>query len=345
MGVLQQSGRAAGPGQYCRSTAASTVCLRWQLTRFLHCLVNSQDGACADYTRAIELDPTDTAPFNGRAFAGLREAALQDAPAAQTTLQRALNDVDRALGLDDSNGPAHCTRGAILKQMALSVANGATDKAAAAAVGGEAEKEWMELIEAGIAAQRAAMRLEPDAEEPRDYLKELLAMLGIEEQVADVHDRSDWSNSVSSVPAPHCDKTGQPSCKEGWLHKKGGLKDGERNWVKGGKRNWKARWVALDGNCIRWHDVKGGKELGNMQMTVLDRVELDADKYATGTTARYQPPQRSHSTYAQRLHKSCFLADTSCVRCECALPVLRAACCARALFVSCGCTGCFVPPV
>jgi hypothetical protein len=300
--------------------------------------VITQDEARADYTSAIEFDPTDTAPFNGRAFAGLRAAALQDAPAAQTTLQRALNDVDRALVLDDSNGPAHCTRGAILKQMALIVANGAADKAAAAAVGGEAEKEWIELIDAGIAAQRAAIRLEPDAQEPRDYLKELLAMLGIEEEVPDVHDKSDWSNSVSSVPAPQCDKTGQLSCsKEGWLHKKGGLKDGERNWVKGGKRNWKARWVVLDDKCIRWYDVKGGKQLGNIQMTVFDRVEVDADKYATGITARYEPPQKSHSTYSQRLHKSWFPADTSCVRCERVLRVLRAVCCACALFASCGC--------
>jgi|EP01043_Picozoa_sp_COSAG02_P011819 tetratricopeptide (TPR) repeat protein len=238
----------------------------------------SQDEACADYTSAIEFDPTDTALFNGRAFARLRAASSQDVAAAQTTLQRALNDVDRALALDDCNGPAHCTRGAILKQIALTVANGATDKAAAAVAGDESEKEWTELIDEAIAAQRAAVRLEPDAQEPRDYLKELLAMLGIEEEVADVQDRSDWANSVSSIPAPQCDKTGQPRSKEGWLHKKGGLKDGERNWVKGGKRNWKARWVALDGKSIRWYDVKGGKELGNIQMTVFDRVELDAEK-------------------------------------------------------------------
>ena len=77
---------------------------------------------------------------------------MPDAVAAQTTLQRALNDVDRALALDDRNGPAHCTRGAILKQLALIVANGATDKAAAAAAGGESEKEWTELIDAAIAA-------------------------------------------------------------------------------------------------------------------------------------------------------------------------------------------------
>jgi hypothetical protein len=238
----------------------------------------AQDAACADYTAAIEIDPNDTALFNGRAFAGLRAAAVKDGAAAQTTLQRALEDVDRALTLDDCNGPAHCTRGAILKQLALGVANGATDKAAAAVAGGESQQEWTRLIEGAIAAQRAAIRLEQDAQEPRDYLRELLAMLGIEENVADVQYKSVWASARRSVPAPRGDEAGQ-RCKEGWLHKKGGLKDGERNWIKGGKRNWKARWVAVDERSIRWYDVKGGKELGNVQLTVFDQVEMDADKY------------------------------------------------------------------
>lgn len=238
----------------------------------------AQDAAYADYTAAIEIDPNDTAVFNGRAFAGLRAAAVKDAGTAQATLQRALEDVDKALTLDDRNGPAHCTRGAILKQLALGVANGATDKAAAAVAGAESEKEWTRLIEGAIAAQRAAIRLEPEAQEPRDYLRELLAMLGINEEVADVEFKSVWESARRSVPAPQSDETGQRR-KEGWLHKKGGLKDGERNWIKGGKRNWKARWVAVEERCIRWYDVKGGKELGNVQLTVFAQVEIDADKY------------------------------------------------------------------
>lgn len=197
---------------------------------------------------------------------------------AQQTLQSALQDVDRALSLDEGNGPAHCTKGEILKQMALIVADGATDKSAAAAAGSESEKEWTRLIHAAIAAQRAAIRLEPDAEEPRGYLIELLAMAGIEEEVEDVRDMQDWVSSTRSIPAPQSEKGGEPRSKEGWLHKKGGLKDGERNWVKGGKRNWKARWVALDGNGIRWYDLKGGKELGKVELSVFDRLELDADK-------------------------------------------------------------------
>lgn len=236
----------------------------------------AQDAANADYTSAIAIDPDDTALFNGRAFAGIRAAALQDGDAAQTTLQRALEDVDRALVLDEHNGPAYCTKGEILKQMALIAANGATNKAAATAAGGSAETQWTRLLDEAILAQRTAMRLEPEAQEPRDYLRELLTMAEIEEEIPDVS--LDWT-SRRSIPAPCGDKTGDARCQQGWLYKKGGLKDGERNWIKGGKRNWKLRWVAVDGECIRWYDVKGGKELGVVQLSDADRVELDGDKY------------------------------------------------------------------
>ena len=81
-----------------------------------------------------------------------------------------------------------------------------------------------------------------------------------------------------------CDRTlgdGLPSAvdptKGSWLHKKGGLKDGERNWMKGGRRNWKVRWFVLHTEKISWMESPGGKELGSLAVDTFDRVDMDPD--------------------------------------------------------------------
>jgi tetratricopeptide (TPR) repeat protein len=249
-----------------------------------------QEAALADYSEAIKIDPNDSALFNGRAFAALRTASSDGCD--RQTLEGALKDVNQALALDENNGAAYCTKGEILKQMALAASSG--DTAGAAAEGGsETTVERKRLIDEAIVAQRCAIRLEPEAQEPRDYLRELLAMAGIDEEVADADEQADWASSTRSIPAPKPEASGAAAaaaapaaadggCEvqypEGWLHKKGGLKDGERNWIKGGKRNWKVRWVSFDGVLIRWYDGKGGKELGSVELGPFDRVEVDADE-------------------------------------------------------------------
>ena len=255
----------------------------------VHLAMDNVAAAMADYTAAIAIDPNDSALFNGRAFAALRTNCGEgQAGPDVATLEGALADVEQALGLEEANGPAHCTKGAILKQLALATTDGAADKAAAAAAGPEAVAEWTRLIDRAIGAQRRAISLEPEAQEPRDYLSELLTMAEIDEQVPDA---ADWAMSTRSVAVPKSparektDAAPGPSgfttgseFPEGWLHKKGGLKDGERNWIKGGRRNWKVRWFAFDGAVVRWYDAKGGKELGGMTLTAFDRVESDPDK-------------------------------------------------------------------
>ena len=74
---------------------------------------------------------------------------------------------------------------------------------------------------------------------------------------------------MSSIPAPQCDKTDSCAAR-GLLHKKGDSRTG----ATGPKLAAHQPVGCLDGKSIRWYDVKGGKELGNINMTVLDRVEL-----------------------------------------------------------------------
>lgn len=254
----------------------------------VHLAMDDVAAAVADYTAAIAIDSSDSALYNGRAFAALRTNCGEgQAGPDVATLKGALADVEQALALEEENGPAHCTKGAILKQLALATTNGVTDKAAAAAVGGEVAAEWTRLIDRAIGAQRRAISLEPEAQAPRSYLRDLLAMAGIDEQVTDA---ADWASSTRSIAVPKSPAKSPAATAgtgggatggefpEGWLHKKGGLKDGERNWIKGGRRNWKVRWFAFDGEVIRWYDSKGGTELGGLTLTVFDRVESDPEK-------------------------------------------------------------------
>ena len=231
-------------------------------------------AAIADYTRAIEIDSHDAAARNGRAFSRLRRHCDQSsAPAAggaepPPELEAALRDVGEALALE-STAAAHCTKGAILQQLAL--AKGPDEVSAVPADG-----EWARLVDAAIAEQRRAMELEPSAQEPREYLKALLRLRGIDESVPDAAD----SYRPAPQPAAAAATAGSGShgrYPEGWLHEKGGLKDGERNWIKGGRRNWKVRWFSFDGSTIRWFESKGGKELGNLAVGPQCAVEIDEE--------------------------------------------------------------------
>ena len=175
-----------------------------------------------------------------------------------------------ALALE-STAAAHCTKGAILQQLAL--AKGPDEASAVPADG-----EWARLVDAAIAEQRRAMELEPSAQEPREYLKALLRLRGIEESVPDAADS--YRPAPQPAAAAATASTGSPDdgrYPEGWLHKKGGLKDGERNWIKGGRRNWKVRWFSFDGSTIRWFESKGGKELGNLAVGPQCAVEIDEE--------------------------------------------------------------------
>ena len=67
----------------------------------------------------------------------------------------------------------------------------------------------------------------------------------------------------------------------GWLQKKGGGgADGtQRNWAKGGRRNWKARWVVVTSNqFIAWYesdkkrDLKGNLALHGAQVAASERA-------------------------------------------------------------------------
>ena len=50
----------------------------------------------------------------------------------------------------------------------------------------------------------------------------------------------------------------------GWLQKKGGggADGGQRNWTKGGRRNWKWRWVIVTSDqCVMWYESEKKREL------------------------------------------------------------------------------------
>jgi len=66
----------------------------------------------------------------------------------------------------------------------------------------------------------------------------------------------------------------------GWLFKKGGTKDGQRNLLKGGSRKWAIRWVTIrrsrDGaSTLEWTDLPGGVSKGAMRLR--DAVRLEPD--------------------------------------------------------------------
>jgi len=183
----------------------------------VHLAQGETDKAIEDYSAVVDIDPTDSAGYNGRAFARAQKA--------DPDLDASLKDCDQAIKLDPGNGAAFCTRGFIHMRLGN--------------------------IDDAITDQRRAMDLEPKAQEPKDYLKELLAMKEESEQ--------EGGGMRASFVG------GQ---KRGWLSKKGGLKDGERNWVKGGRRNWKRRWFQLEGVELTWtSDSKANSALGKMSIT------------------------------------------------------------------------------
>ena len=163
-------------------------------------------------------------------------------------------DATTALSLEEANGAAHCTKGAILNAIAESELQG-TDA-------------WHQHTRDATLHLRRAIELEPEAQEPRDLLQSVLKMTGSAELVEPARGRK--LSSVAKVEVTEL-------VPEGWVHKKGGLKDGERNWMKGGRRNWKLRWFAFDGAVIRWSEKKGAKVLGELVLDESCTVEVDLD--------------------------------------------------------------------
>ena len=79
------------------------------------------------------------------------------------------------------------------------------------------------------------------------------------------------------------DRVGASALFAGWLEKKGGGgADGSmRNWAKGGRRNWKKRWMVLDSKqFLSWYDsgpspkpkdLKGSLALHGAQVAASER--------------------------------------------------------------------------
>jgi lipoprotein NlpI len=76
----------------------------------VHLALGKTAEAVTDYSMALEIDPADSALYNGRGFA----LTQTDPP----DLQAALINVDQAIQLEETNGAAHCTRGYIGKKLA-----------------------------------------------------------------------------------------------------------------------------------------------------------------------------------------------------------------------------------
>lgn len=216
--------------------------------------LNQAAKAIADYSEAIAIDPNDSALYNGRGYA---LAMVED-----SDLSDALKDADKAIELDGENGAAHCTKGFVLSKLAGKLPADSPDRA--------------RLLDEGVLHCNQAIKLEPDADEPREYLQKLRGMQG-----------GSGGASGDTEPAPEPAAAGSGTAAdgaaggpEGWLHKKGGLKDGERNWMKGGRRNWKLRWFMFDGKAVKWFENKGAKELGSLELDPQCRVDVDPDKCA-----------------------------------------------------------------
>jgi len=93
-----------------------------------------------------------------------------------------------------------------------------------------------------------------------------------------------WSfmSGGATAVAPH-EQVGASALFAGWLEKKGGggADGSSRNWAKGGRRNWKKRWVVVSSNqFLSWYDhgpnpkskdLKGSLALHGAQVTASER--------------------------------------------------------------------------
>ncbi len=86
--------------------------------------------------------------------------------------------------------------------------------------------------------------------------------------------------------------------RSGYLRKKGGGKGKDRNWVKGGRRNWKIRWFVLRGSSLRYFaDASESDEIGDFALA-------DA-------TAVYPPTDLSHFLVIQFPSRDLLLAGSN----------------------------------
>ena len=60
---------------------------------------------------------------------------------------------------------------------------------------------------------------------------------------------------------------GLPVIFESVCEKKGGGPDGQRNWLKGGRRNWKERHLRLTSRWLQYFDSKGGVVKGSKEVS------------------------------------------------------------------------------
>ena len=60
---------------------------------------------------------------------------------------------------------------------------------------------------------------------------------------------------------------GLPVIFESLCEKKGGGPDGQRNWLKGGRRNWKERHLRLTSRWLQYFDSKGGVVKGSKEVS------------------------------------------------------------------------------
>jgi hypothetical protein len=76
---------------------------------------------------------------------------------------------------------------------------------------------------------------------------------------------------------------GLPVIFESHCEKKGGGPDGQRNWFKGGRRNWKVRHLRLTSRWLQYLDRPGGVVKGSKEVSHEWSVSFNA-KHANAIT-------------------------------------------------------------